>query len=67
MPSPKEILDIAYKKASDNVNSPIVSDADIVGRVDFVCRNIQNRAGVRLLLACLLAKVHKPSTDIRKP
>ena len=67
MPSPKEILDIAYKKASDNVNSPIVSDADIVGRVDFVCRNIQNRAGIRLLLACLLAKVHKPSIDIRKP
>ena len=67
MPSPKEILDIAHKKASDNVNSPIVSDVDIVGRVDFVCRNIQNRAGVRLLLACLLAKIHKPSIDIRKP
>jgi hypothetical protein len=67
MPSPKEIIDIAYKKAADNINSPIVSDADILGKVDFVCRNIQNRAGVRLLLACLLAKVHKPSIDIRKP
>jgi hypothetical protein len=67
MPSPKEILDVAYKRALDNVDSPLVSDTAIVGRVDFVCRNIQNRAGVRLLLACLLAKVHKPSIDIRKP
>lgn len=28
---------------------------------------MQNRAGVRALLACLLAKVHDPEVDIRKP
>ncbi len=32
-----------------------------------MARNLQNRAGVRLLMACLLAKVHKPHVDIRKP
>jgi len=35
--------------------------------VEYVCRNIQNRAGVRLLLACLLAKIHNPAVDVRKP
>ncbi len=33
----------------------------------FVCRNQQNGAGKRLLLACLLAKAHRPEVDIRKP
>ncbi len=32
-----------------------------------MCRNIRNRAGVRVLLACSLAKVHNPGIDIRKP
>ncbi len=36
-------------------------------RIELVCRNIQNRALVRLLLACSLAKIHIPTIDIRKP
>lgn len=44
-----------------------MKDSEIVNRVETVCRNIQNRAGVRLLLACLLAKIHTPQVDIRKP
>lgn len=35
--------------------------------VEYVCRNIQNRAGVRLLMACLLAKIHNPTVDVRRP
>ena len=27
----------------------------------------QNKAGARLLMACLLAKIHNPEVDIRKP
>lgn len=42
-------------------------DPEIVNKVDFVCRNLQNRACARLLLACSLAKVHNPDVDIRKP
>lgn len=67
MPTPVDILDVAYKRASTHMTEPLVHDVDIVKKVDFVCHNIQNRAGVRLLLACLLAKVHKPEIDIRKP
>jgi DNA adenine methylase len=44
-----------------------VKDAEIQERVEYICRNLQNRAGVRLLLACLLAKIHRPEVDIRKP
>jgi len=67
MPKPRKILDAAFRRATCNIERPVVKNADIKNKVDFVCRNLQNRAGVRLLLACLLAKVHKPAIDIRKP
>ena len=67
MSSPSDILVLAFQKASAQIAESIVNDPEIVSRVEYVCRNIQNRAAVRLLLACLLAKVHKPSIDIRKP
>jgi hypothetical protein len=35
--------------------------------VRFISRNGQNRAGVRLLMSCLLAKLHHPQVDVRKP
>ncbi len=38
-----------------------------MSKVVYVCRNEQNRAGVRLLMACLLAKIHRPDVDVRKP
>lgn len=67
MPSPSEILTLALKHAYANLSSPIVKDLDILERIEFVCRNIKNRAGVRVLLACSLAKMHNPEVDIRKP
>ena len=67
MPYPPEILDIAFKRAIAHITEPIVKNPEIVDRVERVCRNIRNRACVRLLLACLLAKIHKPEIDIRKP
>ena len=36
-------------------------------RVEYVACNLKNRAGVRLLMACLLAKIHRPQVDVRKP
>ena len=64
MPDPSEILDIAFKAASE---APTYPTPEVTKQVEFVCRNPQNRAGARLLMACLLAKVHKPEIDIRKP
>ncbi len=44
----------------------MITDAEIAERVNYVVRNA-NRAGVRLLLACTLAKAANPTVDIRKP
>lgn len=65
--SPASILDLAYRSASADPATTLVGNPEIMARVEYVCRNIQNRAGVRLLLACLLAKIHNPSVDVRKP
>jgi len=64
---PAAILDLAYRRASKNTAKPIVRGVEIAAQVEYVCRNIQNRAGVRLLMACLLAKIHNPAVDVRKP
>ena len=66
-PTPTEILDIAFQRATAHLSSPFINHPEVVSQVEFVARNLQNRAGVRLLLACLLAKLHNPSVDIRKP
>lgn len=44
-----------------------VEDSTIAAKIESVCRNPHNQAGIRLLLSCTLAKVHNPSLDIRKP
>ncbi len=64
---PADILTQAYQTALEHLNAPLIDDAAITGRVEVVCRNLQNRAGVRLVLACLLAKLDNPSVDVRKP
>jgi hypothetical protein len=45
----------------------LVEDAEVRERVEYVARNLRNRAGVRLLMACLLAKLHRPEIDVGKP
>ncbi|RUT02383.1 DNA methyltransferase [Dulcicalothrix desertica PCC 7102] len=67
MSTPTTILDLAFERVINNLSQSLVQDSTIRANVEFVCRNPQNRAGVRLLLACLLAKVHRPNLDIRKP
>lgn len=67
MANPREILDIAFKRASAHIAEPIVKDPNIRNRLIAVCRNIKNRACVRLLLSALLAKLDRPEVDIRKP
>ncbi len=67
MSTPKEILETTFKRAVFDLLKPAVSDQKVVNQVELVVRNERNRAGARLLLACALAKVHKPEIDIRKP
>jgi SacI restriction endonuclease len=67
VPTPTEILDAAFQRASINIIEPVINNSDIVDKIEYVCRFLGNRACVRLLLACSLAKTHKPEVDIRKP
>ena len=55
------------RRASSQLSLRIVNDQNIAGRIEFVARNISNRAGVRVLIACSLAKIMNPGIDIRKP
>ncbi|WP_058996936.1 restriction endonuclease, SacI family [Leptolyngbya sp. NIES-2104] len=67
MSAPSEILDRAFQRANANLEQPIILAAEIRDRTTYVARNLKNRAGIRLLMACLLAKLHRPDVDIRKP
>lgn len=67
MAEPAEILNAAIRRATINLQQPIVADDQIRQRVEYVSKNLSNRAGVRLLMSCLLAKVHTPTVDVRKP
>ena len=67
MNNPAAIRDRALARASAHLAKSLVRDKKVRERVEYVCRCLQNRAGVRLLMACLLAKIHRPGIDPRKP
>lgn len=67
MPTPAEALDVALERAVGRIGQPFIDESETLVRVENVCVNVQNRACVRLLLACLTAKLSNPSVDIRKP
>jgi DNA adenine methylase len=60
-------LEESLKRVSSRLERPFISDAKIAGRVASVVNCPSNRAGVRLLMACMLAKLHDPKVDPRKP
>jgi hypothetical protein len=64
---PSHILEQALTRASVDLSRPIVKDKTVRERAEYVCRCLSNRAGVRLLMACLLAKIDRPEVDPRKP
>jgi hypothetical protein len=64
---PEQILQDIYDSAVAAVEQSVISDQEIREHVDYVCRCISNRAGVRLLMSCLLGKLDNPKVDPRKP
>lgn len=65
--TPEEILKNIVEQATATLNTSVIADSIIRERVDYVCRCLSNRAGVRLLMACLLGKLDKLTIDPRKP
>lgn len=64
---PEQILQKIYNQAIVTLEHSIIDNEDIRQRVDYVCRCMANRAGVRLLMSCLLGKLVNPNVDPRKP
>jgi hypothetical protein len=62
---------IPYRQVRERVEydaeRSLVTEQEIRDRIEYVARNLKNRAGVRLLMSCLLAKIHNPAVDVRKP
>ncbi len=64
---PTTILTVTFERAGKSLVTPIVSDQEVIRRIELVARSSRNRASVRFLLACTLAKIVHPARDIRKP
>jgi hypothetical protein len=67
MSEPEEILTTAFKQSTAQLGLSFIADEKIRYQIEYVSNNLKNRAGVRFLMACLLAKIHQPAIDIRKP
>jgi DNA adenine methylase len=67
MAPPEEILRVAYARAMDALANPGPIEPEISKRIEIVTKSEQNRAAARIILACTLAKIHRPEIDIRKP
>ena len=61
------IVEQAYQRATNNLTVSIIATSLIAEQIERVVRNLKLRAGVRLLLAAAVAKIHIPSVDIRHP
>lgn len=61
------LLEAALKRALAKLNRSFISNSGIAERIASVVNCPSNRAGARLLMACMLAKVHRPAVDPRKP
>jgi DNA adenine methylase len=66
MEDPGTILNAAFLEAQEAKTS-YIADADTRQWIEYIVYHPSNRAPVRLLLACALAKTHQPGLDARKP
>ena len=64
--NPLEILEKLYLLANKNLSKSLVT-ATTKDKVELICRCNSNKAPIRFLMSCLLAKIHNPKIDIRKP
>ncbi len=67
MLDPSYILSELFSIAISKDYSQMQANPTILKKIEYVCECISNRAGVRLLMACLLAKLHRPSINPTKP
>lgn len=67
MSDPVRILEKLLATASASPAKSVIKNKEIRAQVEYVCRQLTNRACTRLLMACTLAKLDRPEIDPRKP
>ncbi len=67
MSKPNELLEELYSSSLKRKTKSFTSSKDLKIKIEFICRCNANKAPIRFLMSCLLAKLDKPNVDIRKP
>lgn len=62
-----ELLDVMFEEAEGSLGKFSISHPAISKRIEFIAMCMSNRAGARLLLSCMLAKIDNPKVDPREP
>ena len=65
--SPAQILDRLYASVNGTLTASRVYYGIAAANIEYVVRCASNRAGVRLLMSCMLAKVDNSEIDPREP
>lgn len=63
----RAILENLATEAKADLTAFSVKDKKTAMRIESVCRCVGNRAGVRLVMSCMLAKINDPKLDPREP
>jgi len=64
---PDNILEKIFIKAYNGLHDSITFNKEIKEKIETICRCNTNKAPIRFLMSCLLAKIHNEKVDIRKP
>ncbi len=67
MKTPTNILTTIYTEAHQHLNTFTITNIATLEKVEVICRCHGNRAAVRLLMSCFLAKLNRLEIDPRKP
>jgi len=65
--TPFDILEKLLEKANKNLHECNIKSVEMRKHIESICRCNANKAPIRFLMSCLLAKIHNPQVDIRKP
>ena len=67
MSKQQDILEEFYSSSLKSITKTFLKSKDTGNKIEFICRCNANKAPVRFLMSCLLAKIDNPKVDIRKP
>ena len=65
--TPTVKLENLYQLALSDLAQTTVKSNSTKDKIESLCRCNSNKAPIRFLMSCLLAKIHNPQVDIRKP